>query len=77
MQGDLMDRARRIYEERLKGELEPDHNGEFLAVEVESGDHFLGSSEIEAYDEAIKRHPGKKFAFLRVGFRTTRFVGAF
>ena len=77
MQGDLIDRARRIYEERLKGGLEPDHNGEFLAVEVESGDYFLGNSEIEAYDEAIKRHPGKKFAFLRVGARAPRFVGTF
>ena len=77
MLGDLVDRARMIYDERLKGELEPDHNGAFLAVEVESGDYFLGTSEIEAYDEAIKRHPGKKFAFLRVGFKTTRFVGAF
>ena len=72
-----MDKARRIYDERLKGELEPDHNGKILAVEVESGDYFLGRSEVEAYDEAIKKHPAKKFAFLRVGARAPHFVGAF
>ena len=77
MQSELMDRARRIYRERLKGVLEPDHKGKILAVEVESGDYFLGRSEVEAYEEAIKKHPDKKFAFLRVGSRTTHFVGAF
>ena len=77
MRGDLIRRARRIYQERLKSELEPDHTGEILAVEVESGDYFLGQSEVEAYDEAIKKHPGRKFAFLRVGFRATHHTGAF
>ncbi len=77
MAGDLIGRAKAIYEERLKAELEPQHNGEIIAVEVESGDYFLGDSEVEAYDEAVKKHPGKKFAFLRVGFRATHFVGAF
>lgn len=74
---DLMGRARGIYRDRLKGELEPDRNGEIIAVEVESGEYFLGRSEIEAYDQAVKKHPGKKFAFLRVGSKTTHFVGAF
>lgn len=77
MRGDLIRGARRIYEERLKSELEPDHNGEILAVEVESGDYFLGCSEVEAYKKATKKHPDKKFAFLRVGFKATHFVGAF
>ena len=77
MLGDLVDRARKIYDERLKDELEPDHTGEILAVEIESGDYFLGRSEIEAYDEAIEKHPGKKFAFLRAGLKATHFARAF
>ena len=77
MAGDLIDKARRIYDERLKSELEPDHNGEILAVEVESGDYFLGDSAIEAYDKAVKKHPGRKFAFLRVGAEATYTVGTF
>ncbi len=74
---DLLERGKKIYEERLKSLLEPDHKGEIVAVEVESGDHFLGKSEIEAYDKAVAKHPGKQFAFLRVAFRTTHYVGAF
>ncbi len=75
MQGNLIGRAKAIYDERLRDKLEPDHNGEIIAVEVESGDYFLGDSEVEAYDEAVKKHPGKKFAFLRVGAEATHTVG--
>jgi hypothetical protein len=77
MANDLLERGRRIYEERLKPELEPDHKGEIVAIEVESGDYFLGAREIEAYEKAVAKHPGKLFAFLRVGFGTTHYVGAF
>ncbi len=77
MADDFLQRGKRIYEERLKSLLEPDHKGEIVAVEVESGDYFLGRREIEAYDKAVAKHPGKQFAFLRVGFRTTHYVGAF
>lgn len=77
MQGELIDRVRKIYEKRLKSELETHEEGKIVAVEVESGDYFLGDSEVEAYEETIKKYPEKKFAFLRVGARTTHFVGAF
>ena len=77
MRGDLIDRAKAIYDERLRDKLEPDHNGEIIAVEVESGEYFLGDSAIEAYDEAVKKHPGRKFAFLRVGAEATYTVGTF
>ncbi len=77
MAEDLLERGESIYKERLKSLLEPDHRGEIVAIEVESGDYFLGKSEIEAYDRAVAKHPGKRFAFLRVGFKTTHYVGAF
>lgn len=77
MQGELIDRAREIYEKELKSELEAHEGGKIVAVEVESGDYFLGDSEVEAYEQAIKKYPAKKFAFLRVGAKTTHFVGAF
>lgn len=76
MEDNLLERGMKLYEERLKSDLEPEHNGEMLAVEVESGDYFLGKSEIEAYDEAVAKHPGKEFAFLRVGAKAAFFVGA-
>ena len=76
MGDDLLKRGMKLYEERLKRELEPEHNGEMLAIEVESGDYFLGRTATEAYKKAKEKYPGKEFAFLRVGARAAFFVGA-
>jgi hypothetical protein len=76
MADDLLQRGIRIYEERLKSELEPEHDGEMLAVEVESGDRFLGRTATEAYRKAKAKHPGREFAFLRVGAKAAFFVGS-
>ena len=76
MGDDLLKRGMKLYEERLKRELEPEHNGEMLAVEVESGDYFLGRTATEAYRKAKAKHPGREFAFLRVGAKAAFFVGA-
>ncbi len=45
-----------------------DHEGEFVAVEPDSGDYLVGKDEVRVVLKAIKRHPGKKFGFFRVGF---------
>ncbi len=75
MADDLLQRGIKLYEERLKSELEPEHDGEMLALEVESGDHFLGRTATEAYRKAKAKHPGREFAFLRVGAKAAFFVG--
>jgi hypothetical protein len=76
MGDDLLQRGMKLYEERLKSELEPEHDGEMLAVEVECGDYFLGRTATEAYRKAKAKHPGAEFAFLRVGAKAAFFVGA-
>ncbi len=76
MGDDLLKRGMKLYEKRLKLELEPEHKGEMLAVEVDSGDYFLGRTATEAYKKAKEKYPGREFAFLRVGARAAFFVGA-
>jgi len=51
--------------------------GKIVAIDEESGDYFIGDNELEAYHNAQKKHPSKRFVFKRVGFKTTYFVGAF
>ncbi len=47
--------------------LEEGHRGEYLAIEVESGDYFLGADLAEALERAEKKHPNKEFFIIRVG----------
>jgi hypothetical protein len=53
---------------RIREKLEPQHRGEIVAIEVDSGDYFLGRTVTEATSKARKKHPDKVFYFVRVGF---------
>jgi len=53
---------------RIREKLEPEHKGQIVVIEVDSGDYFLGRTVTEATSEARKKHPDKVFYFVRVGF---------
>lgn len=61
-----------IYATQLKALLEPAHLGEYLAIEVDSGDHFLGHTLVEAGEKAQAKHPDKIFHFIRIGSPVAR-----
>lgn len=60
-------KGKRVYE-RLKPRLEPRHKGEIIAIEVESGGYVLGKDELDVVLRAMKKFPGKKFSFFRIGY---------
>jgi len=62
--------------EKINKELLPKYKGRIVALEAESGSYFIGDTEIDAYERAIKEYPDKKFIFKRIGFDSTHFVGA-
>jgi hypothetical protein len=64
---ELIDRAKQTYKEELAGELEPEHMGEIVAIELTTGDHFVGDDEVATADKArAAGHQGMLY-FLRVG----------
>lgn len=73
---ELARRGREYYDRMLRAKLEPEHNGKFLALEVETGDYELGDTQIEALDRAEAKHPESVFYILRVGYRTAARIGA-
>jgi len=67
--GQLVRKGKELYERRLKKLLEPEHKGEYIAIEPESGDYYLGQTMSEAYEKAAAAYPDKKFYLARVGHR--------
>ncbi len=67
-------RADEIYE-KIKPFIQQ-HKGKIIAIELETGDYFMGETMEEAYESAHKKYPDKKFFFKRVGFKAVYFVGA-
>lgn len=57
-----------IYEKKLKDKFEKDYFGKFVAIEVDSGEHFLGDTMIEASNRAKKKFPAKITYIKKIGF---------
>jgi hypothetical protein len=59
-------RAKQIYEERLRTQLEATEADRFVAIEPESGDYFLGETLSEAIGKSRTRHPNRLPHAIRV-----------
>ena len=68
-QGLAFDRkAEAIYRKKLKPKLEDKYKGRIVAIDVESGDYFVGKTVLEAIDKGRKKYPGKIFYAVRIGY---------
>jgi hypothetical protein len=61
--------ARAIYSRRLKQVLEGCCRGQFVAIEVDSEDYFLGSTPLEAIEKGKAKYPEKAFHVMKVGYK--------
>jgi hypothetical protein len=73
---ELAHRAEQVYEQGLKAQLEAAHRDEFVAIEPDSGDYFLGRTLSEAAQALRKAHPGRRGFVMRVGHRAAVHIGA-
>lgn len=67
--------ARRIYSERLRELLEPDHMHEFVAIEPVSGDYFLARTLSDAIGAAREKYPDRLAHAMRVGHKAAIHFG--
>jgi hypothetical protein len=72
---DLVERGQTAYRLTLASVLEPSHDGEFVAVEPDSGQYFLGNTASAALVAAHSAIPNKLFHLTRVGRETAHTVG--
>ena len=63
----MMDKANPIFE-KINGELLPEYKGKLVAIDVDSGDYFMGDSGLEACEKGRKKYPNKIFVCKRIGF---------
>jgi hypothetical protein len=68
-------RAKQIYADRLQRELESRHMDRFVAIEPESGEHFLGDTLDAAVKSARTKYPGRLSHTIRIGHRAAFHVG--
>ena len=63
---ELAEKGKAIYE-KIKDGLEAEHKGEVVAIDIESGDYFLGKTGLEAARRARARYPNRIPYIIRIG----------
>jgi hypothetical protein len=71
----VAERAKRIYDDRLRADLEAGHAGRFAAIEPDSGDHFLADTLDAAVRAARAAHPDCLSHVVRVGHPAALHMG--
>jgi len=71
---DVARRGTQLYEQRLRALLEPTHNGQFIAIEPDSGDYFVGDTDSEVVAAARQTYPDRLPLVLRIGQLATYYL---
>ena len=68
-------RAKAIYSQQLQAELEASHPNSYVAIEPESGEHFLADSFSGAVAAARVAHPDRIPFVIRIGHQAAIHLG--
>ena len=69
--------GKEIYERDIRPQVEADHFGEYVAIDVETGDWAVADTEIAAMERLRALHPKAVDVLMeRVGYRALRSFGA-
>ena len=73
--GEISDRAKRIYEDRIKALVEPEENGKFIVIDIESGDYEIDEKMLVASRRLRERRPDSARYGGRVGYDAAYHIG--
>jgi len=63
------------YERDLRQRVEPEHNGKFLALDIETGDFEIDADVVLASRRAKIKRPSAVLYILRIGYPTAYKIG--
>ncbi len=64
-----------IYEQDIKTQVEADHHGKVIAIDVDSGDYAIADTASGAAKQLREQRPDAGVWLMRVGYRTLRHFG--
>lgn len=67
-------RGKTIYQ-RLRDEVEPHHNGKFLAIDIETEDYEIDLNGTVAVTRLLAKHPDAVIYLLKIGHRAAYRMG--
>jgi hypothetical protein len=64
---DLSQRMHVIYDRQLRGALEPDHNGQFVAIHIDTGEYVVADTSSRARATLRDRQPIGMIGTTKIG----------
>jgi hypothetical protein len=72
---EIVERGQALYDQQIRQEVEPEHYGEFLVLDIETGEYEMDADSLAALQRAAARRPDPALYLLRVGYPTAVKLG--
>lgn len=64
---EISERGRKLYDEKLRAQVEPGNTGKFLVIDIETGEYEIDQDELAALKRAKAKRPDAPRYLLRIG----------
>ncbi len=64
---EIVTQGQKIYDEKYRVKFEKQHPGQFVAIEIQSKEAFVGETPERAYELVQKKHPMGVFHLIKIG----------
>lgn len=72
---DVVRRGEEIYERDLRDKVEPQHNGKFMVLDIDTGAYEIDVDEVAAIQRAMARNPAGMRYIKRIGYSAAHRLG--
>lgn len=71
----IVQRGQALYDQQIRTKVEASHKGEFLVLDIETGEYEMDFNELHALQRAKAKNPDAALYILRVGYSTAYRLG--
>ncbi|MEB3294165.1 MAG: hypothetical protein VKJ24_13480 [Synechococcales bacterium] len=72
---DFARRGHELYESQIRSQVEADHHGKIVAIDIETGDFEVADESLAAAKKLLSRCPDAQIFGIRIGYRAVHRFG--
>jgi hypothetical protein len=73
---EIVQRGQVLYDQQIRAQVEPGHQGQFLVLDIETGDYEIDADDVRAVQRAKTKHPDAALYIVRIGSPTAYRIGS-
>jgi hypothetical protein len=72
---EVVRRGKELYEKQIRAQVEQQHHGEIVVIDIDSGDYEVAADHLPAARRARAKHPDGALFAVRVGYPALARIG--